>query len=75
MNHCAFVSINRMRAGHSSIKVSLSRFNTVSTVEWKRGDGLQTEEQMFWGCKLYAHQNATMMDILSENTQSQLQSS
>jgi hypothetical protein len=29
----AFVSINRMTAGHSSLKASLSRFNIVSTAE------------------------------------------
>jgi hypothetical protein len=31
MNRRVFVSINRMRAGHSSLKASLSRFNIVST--------------------------------------------
>jgi hypothetical protein len=68
-----------MRAGHTSLKESLSRFNIVSTVECECGDGLQTEEHIFWDCKLYEDQGATMMDILSENckknTQSQLQSS
>jgi hypothetical protein len=34
--------------------------------EW--GDGLQTEEHIFWDCKLYEGQTATMMDILSENS-------
>jgi hypothetical protein len=29
MNRRAFVSINRMRAGHFSLKASLSRFNVV----------------------------------------------
>jgi hypothetical protein len=33
------------------------------------GDGLQTEENIFWDCKLYEDQRATMVDI------SQLQSS
>jgi hypothetical protein len=33
-----------------------------------RGDGPQTEEQIFWNCKLYEDQRATMMDILSENS-------
>jgi hypothetical protein len=31
-------------------------------------DGLQTEEHIFWDCKLYQDQWATMMDILSENS-------
>jgi hypothetical protein len=66
----AFVSINRMRAGHSSLKGSLSRFDTVSTAECECGDGLQTEEhtRMFWDCKLYEDQRAIMMVILSENS-------
>jgi hypothetical protein len=68
MNPRAFMSINRMRAGHSSLKVSLSRFNIVSTDECECGDGLQTEEHIFWDCKLYEDQRATMMDILSENS-------
>jgi hypothetical protein len=33
MNRLAFMSINRMRAGHSCLKASLSRFNIVSTVQ------------------------------------------
>jgi hypothetical protein len=32
------------------------------------GDGLQTDEHIFWDCKLYDEQRATMMDILSENS-------
>jgi hypothetical protein len=32
------------------------------------GDGLQTEEHIFWDCKLYEDQSPTMMDILSENS-------
>jgi hypothetical protein len=67
------------RAGHSSLKASLNRFNTVSTAECECGDWLQEEKHIFWDCKLYEDQRATMMDILSENsknnTQSQLQSS
>jgi hypothetical protein len=78
MNCCAFVSINCMRACHSSLKASLSRFNFVSTTECS--DRLQTEEHFFFGdCKLYKDQRATMMSILSENRkkniQNQLQSS
>jgi hypothetical protein len=49
-----------MRAGHSSLEASLSRFNIVSTAECECCDGLQTEE-------LYEDQRATVMDILSEN--------
>jgi hypothetical protein len=38
----------------------------VSTAECECGDGLQTEEHIFWDCKLYEDQRATVMDILSE---------
>jgi hypothetical protein len=68
VNHCAFVSIIRMRAGYSSLKASLSTFNIVSTSECECGDGLQMKERIFWDCKLYEDQRATMMDILSENS-------
>jgi hypothetical protein len=64
MNRRVFVSINRERTGHSSLKTSLSRFNIVSTAECECGDGLQTEEHVFWYSKLYEDQRATMMDIL-----------
>jgi hypothetical protein len=57
-----------MRAGHSSLKASLSRFNIVSTAECECGEGLQTEEHIFWDCKLYEDQRATMMDILPDNS-------
>jgi hypothetical protein len=39
----------------------------VSTAECECSDGLQTEEHIFWDCKLYEDQRATVMDILSEN--------
>jgi hypothetical protein len=39
----------------------------VSTAECECDDGLQTEEHIFWDCKLYEGHPATMMDILSEN--------
>jgi hypothetical protein len=68
MNCSAFVSINRMRADHFSLKASLSKFNIVSTAECECGDGLQAEEHIFWDCKLYEDQRATMMDTLSENS-------
>jgi hypothetical protein len=68
MNRRAFVSINRMRAGHTSLKASLNRFNIVSTAECECGDELQTEEHIFCDCKLYEDHRATMMDILSENS-------
>jgi hypothetical protein len=42
INCHAFVSVNRKRAGCSSYKTSLSRFNIVSTAECECGDGLQT---------------------------------
>jgi hypothetical protein len=44
MNRRAFVSINRMRSGHTSLKASLNIFHTVSTTECECGDGLQTED-------------------------------
>jgi hypothetical protein len=79
MNRRAFLSLNRMTAGHTSLRESLHRFNIVTTAECECGDGLQTEEHILWDCKLYADQRATMIDILSENnkknTQGQLQGS
>jgi hypothetical protein len=60
MNRRVFVSTNRIRAGHFSLKASLSRFNIVSTAECECGDGLQTEEH---AC---CDKMATMTDILSE---------
>jgi hypothetical protein len=68
MNRRAFVSINRKPAGHISRKASLNRFNIVPTAKCECGDGLQTEEHIFWDCKLYEDQRATMRDILSENS-------
>jgi hypothetical protein len=56
-----------MRAGHISLKGSLNRFNIVSTAECECGDGLKMEEHIFWDCKRYGDQRATMVDILSEN--------
>jgi hypothetical protein len=66
----AFVSINRMRAGHSSLKASLSRFNFVSTAECEYVDRCwwTANEHNSWDCKLYEDQRATVMDILSENS-------
>jgi hypothetical protein len=68
MNRRAFVSISRMRAGHTRLKASPNCFNIVPMSKCERGDGLQTEEHIFWDCKLYEYQRATMMDILSENS-------
>jgi hypothetical protein len=67
MNRRAFVSVNSMRADHTSLKASLNRFNIVSMAECECGDGLQTEDHIFWDCKPYEEQRATMMAILSEN--------
>jgi hypothetical protein len=58
-----------MRAGHSSLKVSLNRFNIVSTAECKYGDGVQMEELIFWDCNLYEDQQVIVMDILSKNNE------
>jgi hypothetical protein len=60
-----------MRAGHSRVKASLSRFNIVSTTECECGDELQTEEHVYWDCKLYEDKGATMRDILSENSKNE----
>jgi hypothetical protein len=56
-----------MKAGHTSLKATLNRFNIVSMAECECGDGLQTEEYILWDCKWYEEQLATMRDILSEN--------
>jgi hypothetical protein len=64
-----------MRADYISLKASLNRFNIVSTAECQCGDGLQTEEHIFWDCKLYEDQRATMMDILFENRKKEHQKS
>jgi hypothetical protein len=36
--------------------------------ECECGDGLQTEEHIFWDCQLFEEQRVTMIDILSENS-------
>jgi hypothetical protein len=53
MNGRTFMSINRMRAGHSSLKASLSTFNIVSTAEYECSEGLEMEEHIFWDFKLH----------------------
>jgi hypothetical protein len=68
MNCRAFMSINCMRAGHSSLKACLNRFNIVSTADCECGDGLQTEDHIFWDSKLYEEHRATMVAILPENS-------
>jgi hypothetical protein len=40
----------------------------MSTDECEYGDGLQTEEHIFWDCKLYKDERAALMNILSENS-------
>jgi hypothetical protein len=57
-----------MRAGDTRLKASLNRFSFVPTAECECSDGLQTEERIFWDCKLYEEQRATMREILSENS-------
>jgi hypothetical protein len=52
-----------MRAGHTSLKVSLNRFNVVVTAECECGDGLQPEKHIFWDCKLYEDKRETLIDI------------
>jgi hypothetical protein len=46
-----------------------------STAECECGDGLQTEEHIFWDCKLYEDQTAAVMDILSENSKKEYRKS
>jgi hypothetical protein len=43
----------------------------VSTAECECGDGMQKEEHIFWDCKWYEDQQATVMDILSENSKTE----
>jgi hypothetical protein len=80
MNRHAFMSINRMRAGHSSLKANLSRFKTVSMAECECGDRLQTKEHISSGIvnctKTKGQQRWTFcLGTAKKNTQSQLQSS
>jgi L-rhamnose mutarotase len=39
------------------------------------GDGLHTEEQIFWDCKRYEDKRETMDDIHSENSKKKYQKS
>jgi hypothetical protein len=55
-------------SGPLSLKASLNRFNIVPTADCECGDGLQTEEHIFWDFKLTRPKGGTMMDILSENS-------
>jgi hypothetical protein len=64
-----------MTAGHTSLKASLNRFNILSTAEYACADGLQTEDRIFWDCKLYEAQRATMMANLFENRKKQYSNS
>jgi hypothetical protein len=57
-----------MLAGHTSFKASLNRFNIVPTAKCECGDGLQTEEHIFWDCKRYEKERATMRDNVPENS-------
>jgi hypothetical protein len=68
MKYHVFVSINCMRAGCSILKERLSRFNIVSTAGCDCSDRLLTGKHIFWDCKLYEDQRATIMDILSEES-------
>jgi hypothetical protein len=71
MNRRAFMSINSMTAGHTSLKASLNRFSIVSAAECECGDRLQPEDRIFWDCKMYEEQRATMMDILFEKSKNE----
>jgi hypothetical protein len=56
-----------MRAGHSSVKASLHRFNIVSTAECECGDRLQMEEYTRWFkydrdlCGLFTHKSVPVI--------------
>jgi hypothetical protein len=72
--------VNKPYVGrHSCLKASIIRFNFVSTAECECGDGLQTEEHIFWDCKLYEEQGqqwwSFCLRTAKQNTQTQLQSS
>jgi hypothetical protein len=58
----------RYESNHTSLKARLNRFNIVSTAKCECGDGLQTEEHIFWDCKRYEEQRAAVMDVPSENS-------
>jgi hypothetical protein len=52
-----------MRARHCILEASVSRFNIAATTECECGDGLRTEEHVFWDCKLYEDGRKKVMDI------------
>jgi hypothetical protein len=56
----AFESINQMTVGHTTLKASLKRVIIVSTAECECGDGLKTEEHIFWDCNL-CRENRTLI--------------
>jgi hypothetical protein len=56
MNRRAFVSVNRMTVGHTSLRAFLNRFNIASMAQCECGDELVTEEHIFWDCKRYEDQ-------------------
>jgi hypothetical protein len=45
-----------------------SRYRRWKHQQCEYGDELQTEERIFWDCKLYEDQSAIVMDILPENS-------
>jgi hypothetical protein len=56
----SFGWLKPIRINGNEIKLKLK-------AECECGDGLQTEDRIFWDCKLYEEQRATMVAILSEN--------
>jgi hypothetical protein len=54
--------------GHSSLKVGLSRLTLCWWLNVNAVMGLQTEELIFWDCKLYENQTTTFMTILSDSS-------
>jgi hypothetical protein len=53
---------------HNAPNLLAKRNHFSLTKSLELGDGLQTNERIFWDCKLYDDERATMMDILSEDS-------
>jgi hypothetical protein len=47
----------------------------VSTASCECGDRMQSEKHIFWDCKLYKEERATMINILFENSKKEYQKS
>jgi hypothetical protein len=74
-NEPSHLRVNKPHESRPLQSSSLRRFNIESTAECECGNRLQTEGRIFWDCKLYEDQRATMMDILSEKSKRECQKS